>query len=151
VRDETDDVMGVITEQIEARFQMSLPELCRAVAVAPQAHREATQVLHWYRLLTESQAALEKAEDDLVAVLGTQPGELDDAAMDLAHRVNAAVAARDGRAMVVRYLIDPDAPGRRSPGVWRGAPAAARPGPSLQTSLPARPAVPTASARGVAR
>ncbi|MFK4222205.1 hypothetical protein [Streptomyces sp. NPDC019890] len=132
--DGVDDVMGVITEQFEARFQMSLPELRQAVAAEPQANREATEVVHWHGLLVEAQRALEKAEDDLVGVLSTEPGELDDPAMDLAHQVNSAVSVRDGRAMVVRFLLDRNAPGKRGPGAWRGASPAASRGPALQTS-----------------
>ncbi|MEU2874114.1 hypothetical protein ABZ769_33785 [Streptomyces olivoreticuli] len=149
--DDADDVMGVITEQIESRFHMSLPELRRAVAAAPQANREATEVIHWHGLLEQAQGVLERAEDDLVAALGTQPGELDDPAMGLAHRVNTAVAVRDGRAMVVKFLLDPDAPGKHGPGARRGASAGARRGPALQTSPPALPAVPAAPVRGAAR
>ncbi|MFI7102778.1 hypothetical protein ACIBK8_25860 [Streptomyces sp. NPDC050161] len=147
------DVMGVITAHIENRFGMTLTELQQAVADAPHAHREAANVVHWHGLLRESQSALEKAEDDLVAALDTQTGELDDPAMGLAHRVNAAVAARDGRALVVTYLLDPDAPGKQGPGARRGAAPAARRGPALQTSQPARPASPPASTpvRGVTR
>ncbi|WP_405889810.1 hypothetical protein OG427_07100 [Streptomyces sp. NBC_00133] len=146
--DGVDDVMGVITEQIEARFQMSLLELRQAVAAEPQANREATEVVHWHGLLVEAQRALEKAEDDLVGVLSTEPGELDDPAMDLAHQVNSAVSVRDGRAMVVRFLLDP---GKRGPGAWRGASPTASRGPALQTSPPARPVAPAASVRGVTR
>ncbi|WP_367437989.1 hypothetical protein [Streptomyces celluloflavus] len=142
--------MGVITEQIERRFHMSLPELRRAVAAAPQAHPEATDVVHWHGLLTKAQEALETAEDALVAVLGAEPGELDDPAMNLARQVNAAVSVRDGRAMVVRFLLDPDAPGKRGPGAWRGAVQAAGRGPALPTSPPVRPA-PAASVRGMSR
>ncbi|WP_411140960.1 hypothetical protein [Streptomyces sp. x-80] len=149
--DDVGDVMGVITEQIERRFHMSLPELRRAVAAAPQAHREATEAVRWYGHLAQAQEALEKAEDALVAVLGTETGELDDPAMALAHQVNAAVTVRDGRAMVVRFLLDPDAPGRRGPGAWRDVAASAHRGPALQTSSPARPVVPAASVRGVSR
>ncbi|WP_405734930.1 hypothetical protein OG607_41450 [Streptomyces sp. NBC_01537] len=150
--DYADDVTGVLTEQIEAHFHMSLDELRRAVAVAPQANSEATQVVHWHGLLTQAQGLLDRAEDDLLAALSTEPGELDDPAMDLAHRVNAAVTTRDGRAMVVRYLLDPDAPGKPSPGPGRAAAGqAARPAPALQTSPAARPAVATVPAKVVTR
>ncbi|MFJ9033650.1 hypothetical protein ACIRQP_35130 [Streptomyces sp. NPDC102274] len=146
--DGADDVMGVITEQIENRFVMSVAELRRAVAAAPDAHSQATEVVHRYGLLGEAQKILERAEDALVTALGTRPGELDDPVMDLAHQVNAAVAVRDGRAMVVTFLLDP--PGR---GAGRGpAPAAGR-GPALQTCPPARPTTTTApvTPRGVSR
>ncbi|MGW0711734.1 hypothetical protein ACWD4G_38250 [Streptomyces sp. NPDC002643] len=145
------DVLGVVAERIEDRFQMPLADLRRAVAATPQANPDATSVVHWYDLLAESQDALDTAEDALVAALGTQPGELDDAAMELAHRVNAAVAARDGRAMVVDYLLDPLAPGKRGPGAWRGATPAARRAPALPTSAPTPPGTRGIPARGVTR
>ncbi|WP_328337007.1 hypothetical protein [Streptomyces violaceus] len=134
--------MGVITQQIEARFQMPLTDLRRAVAAAPQANMEATGVVRWYGLLAEALDVLETAEAALVAVLGTEPGELDDPAMELAHQVNTAVAVRDGRALVVTYLLDPKVPGKRDP---RGpAPAVLR-GPALSTApatVPGARAVP---------
>ncbi|KPC62717.1 hypothetical protein ADL29_17975 [Streptomyces chattanoogensis] len=132
--------MGVITQQIEDRFQMPLADLRRAVAAAPRANDDATAVVKWYGLLTEAQEALEKAEDALVVVLDSTPAELDDPAMALAHQVNAAVAVRDGRAMVVRHYLDPHSVGRRGPGAWRGATSAPRRGPALQTTAAPRPA-----------
>lgn len=147
----SEDVMGVVTERIEDRFQMPLADLRRAVQAAPHANPDATSVVHWYGLLAETQDALDTAEDALVEALGTQPGELDDAVMELAHQVNAAVAARDGRAMVVDYLLDPLAPGKRGPGAWRGAYPAARRAPALPTSAPALPAVRGIPTRGVTR
>ncbi|MEU7205625.1 hypothetical protein [Streptomyces sp. NPDC045470] len=153
--DGADDVMGVITEQIEARFDMGFAELRSAVAAAPQANREATEIVHWHDKLAESQQLLEKAEDELVAVLETQPDELDDPAMETAHRVNAAVAARDGRAMVVRWLLDPTATGKQDLAAERLARLnrGARSGPAVQTSAPVRAATaPEAAAgRGVRR
>ncbi|MEV5878039.1 hypothetical protein AB0L75_28200 [Streptomyces sp. NPDC052101] len=149
--DDADDVMGVITQQIEARFQMPLEDLRRAVTAAPRANTEATKVVHWYGLLTEAQGALETAEDALVAVLEATTSELDDPAMELAHQVNAAVAVRDGRAMVVNYVLDPNAPGKRGPGAWRGTAPAARRGPALPTTPPAVPSAPSAGIRGAAR
>ncbi|MEV5979621.1 hypothetical protein [Streptomyces sp. NPDC052114] len=150
--DDADDVMGVITQQIEARFQMPLDDLRQAVAAAPHANNDATVVVKWYGMLAEAQAVLEKAEDALVEALDSVPGDvLDDPVMELAHHVNAAVAVRDGRAMVVRHYTDPNSPGRRGPGAWRGAEAAPRRSPALQTapvssaspapSLPVRGAV----------
>lgn len=150
--DASEDVMGVITEGIEDRFQMPLADLRRAVQAAPQANPEATTVVHWYGLLAETQQALDTAEDALVDALGTQPSDvLDDPVMELAHQVNAAVASRDGRAMVVKYLLDPNAPGKRGPGVWRGASPSARRAPALPTAPPTLPSQPNATARGVAR
>ncbi|MER5828696.1 hypothetical protein ABT086_42510 [Streptomyces mirabilis] len=147
----SEDVIGVVTERIEDRFQMPLADLRRAVQAVPQAHPEATSVVHWYGLLAETQDALETAEDALVEALVTQSGELDDSAMELAHQVNAAVTARDGRAMVVDYLLDPHAPGKRGPGAWRGADPASRRAPALPTSAPALPETRGNPTRGAAR
>ena len=115
ISDESEDVVGVLTERIEARFGMGMDQLKSAVAAAPTANPDATDVVKWHGLLVESQSVLDRAEDDLVAALQTQPSEVDDPTMGLAHRVNAAVTARDGRAMVVRWLLDPAAPGNRPP------------------------------------
>ncbi|WP_420036058.1 hypothetical protein ACN2WE_30990 [Streptomyces sp. cg28] len=150
--DASEDVMSVITERIEARFQMPLADLRRAVETAPQANPEATTVVHWFGLLAETQSALDAAEDTLVEALGTQPGDvLDDPVMELAHQVNVAVAIRDGRAMVVKYLLDPEAPGKRGPGAWRGAPPEARRGPALPTSAPSLPGTRATTMRGATR
>lgn len=151
--DDAGDVVDVLTERIEDRFGMGIGTLKAAVAAAPDAHREATAVVHWHGLLTESQAVLERAEDALLGALETQPSMVDDPTMGLAQRVNAAVAARDGRALVVRWLLDPDAPGKqglaaeRSARLGRGA----RQGPAVPTSAPARPATAPAAGRGVLR
>ncbi|NNN35490.1 hypothetical protein HLK59_35005 [Streptomyces sp. S3(2020)] len=143
--------MGVITGRIEERFQMPLADLRRAVQAAPQANPEATTIVHWYGVLAEAQQALDTAEDVLVEALGTQPSDvLDDPVMELAHQVNAAVASRDGRAMVVNYLLDPNAPGKRGPGVSRGASPATR-APALPTSPPTLPSTRNTPARGAAR
>ncbi|WP_030661507.1 hypothetical protein [Streptomyces cellulosae] len=147
----SEDVMGVVTERIEDRFQMPLADLRRAVQAAPQANLDATSVVHWYDLLVETQDALGTAEDALVEALGTQPGELDDDVMELAHQVNAAVTARDGRVMVVNHLLDPLAPGKRGPGAWRGAGPAARRAPALPTSASALPSERSIPTRGVTR
>ncbi|MFJ4973274.1 hypothetical protein [Streptomyces sp. NPDC088755] len=150
--DASEDVMSVLTERIENRFQMPLADLRRAVEAAPQANPEATTLVHWYGLLTETQQALDTAEDALVEALGTQPADvLDDPVMELAHQVNSAVASRDGRAMVVNYLLDPNAPGKRGPGMWRGASLAARRAPALPTSPPRLPSARNTTARGAAR
>ncbi|MEU8665365.1 hypothetical protein OHA63_29335 [Streptomyces anulatus] len=147
--DVSEDVMSVLTERIEERFQMPLADLRRAVEKAPQANPEATALVHWHGLLTETQQALDTAEDALVEALGTQPADvLDDPVMELAHQVNSAVASRDGRAMVVNYLLDPNAPGKRGPGVWRGASPAARRAPALPTSPPTLPIARNTTARG---
>ncbi|MFE0055328.1 hypothetical protein [Streptomyces sp. NPDC059003] len=150
--DDADDVMGVITQQIEARFQMPLADLRRAVAAAPHANNDATVVVKWYGMLTEAQEVLEKAEDALVAALDSAPGEvLDESVMALAHQVNAAVAVRDGRAMVVRHYTDPNSLGRRGPGAWRGAEAAPRRSPALQTAPAPNTPTPSVPVRGAVR
>ncbi|QEV10037.1 hypothetical protein CP972_03960 [Streptomyces prasinus] len=143
----------MLTEQIEQRFGMNIGELKAAVTAAPEANRQATDIVRWHGLLTETQTVLERAEDDLLRALETQPSEVDDPTMDLAHRVNAAVSARDGRAMVVRWLLDPDAPGKRGPAADRLARfnRSQRPGPAVPTSAPARPATATTTGRGVLR
>src|SRR5205807_3153059 len=93
---------------------------------------------------------LVRAEDDLLAALETQPSEVDDPTMDLAHRVNAAVSARDGRAMVVRWLLDPAAAGKQALAAERLArlSRSARKGPAVQTSAPIGPATASALATG---
>ncbi|MFI0119871.1 hypothetical protein [Streptomyces globisporus] len=150
--DASEDVMSVLTERIEDRFQMPIADLRRAVEAAPQANPEATALVHWYGLLTETQQVLDTAEDALVEALGTQPADvLDGPVMELAHQVNSAVASRDGRAMVVNYLLDPNAPGKRGPGTWRGASPAARRAPALPTSPPTLPSARNTTARGAAR
>ncbi|MFJ7342403.1 hypothetical protein ACIQU3_19190 [Streptomyces sp. NPDC101110] len=151
--DGIEDVVGVLTEQIERRFEMSMDDLTAAVAAAPDANLDATEIVKWHGLLTESQAALDRAEDALLAALETQPSEVDDPTMDLAHRVNAAVATRDGRAMVVRWLLDPHAPGKQDFAAERLARLSrgARRGPAVPTSAPAQPVTASAPGRGVLR
>ncbi|MFG3043170.1 hypothetical protein ACGFYZ_40360 [Streptomyces sp. NPDC048330] len=153
IADGTEDVVGVLTEQIETRFGMGMDQLTAAVAAKPAADPDATDVVKWHGLLAESQAVLDRAEDALLAALETQPSEVDDPTMDLAHRVNAAVAARDGRALVVRWLLDADAPGKKGLAAERLARAhrAGRKGPAVQTSPPYRPATAPASAARTAK
>ncbi|MEV0013884.1 hypothetical protein [Streptomyces tendae] len=45
ISDEPADVVGVLTERIEARFDMGMAELKAAVAAAPTANRSATDVV----------------------------------------------------------------------------------------------------------
>ncbi|WP_043267112.1 hypothetical protein [Streptomyces sp. CT34] len=151
--DDADDVMGVITQQIEARFQMPLGDLRQAVAAAPHANNDATVVVKWYGMLAEAQEALEKAEDALLAALDSAVGDaLDDPVMELAHQVNAAVSVRDGRAVAVRHYLDPNSPGHRGSGAWRGADAASRRSPALQTApAPRSASVPSVPVRGALR
>ncbi|MFJ7969447.1 hypothetical protein [Streptomyces sp. NPDC096324] len=138
--DGTEDVVGVLTERIEAHFDMDIAQLKAAVATAPTVNPDATDVIRWHGLLVEAQSVLDRAEDDLLAALDTQPSEVDDPTMGLAHRVNAAVTARDGRALVVRWLLDPDAPGKKDLAAERLARLRPRTGPAVQTSAPHRPA-----------
>ncbi|MBT2509239.1 hypothetical protein J7I98_25825 [Streptomyces sp. ISL-98] len=147
ISDGTEDVVGVLTERIEAHFGMGMDQLTAAVAVAPTANPDATDVVKWHGLLVDSQTVLNRAEDDLLAALETQPSEVDDPTMGLAQRVNAAVTARDGRALVVRWLLDPHAPGKKDLAAERLARLnrGARKGPAVQTSAPHRPAVVPAS------
>ncbi|GAA2442644.1 hypothetical protein GCM10010433_49820 [Streptomyces pulveraceus] len=143
ISDGSDDVVGVLTERIEARFGMGLAQLKAAVAAAPAANPDATVVVKYHGLLVDSQDVLDWAEDALLAALETQPSsEVDDPTMHLAQRVNAAVTTRDGRALVVRWLLDPDAPGKRGVAAERLARLnrGTRKGPAVQTSAPRRPA-----------
>ncbi|MFF9040499.1 hypothetical protein ACF090_34110 [Streptomyces sp. NPDC014892] len=154
ISDDAEDVVGVLTEQIERRFEMGMSELTAAVAAAPDANPAATDIVKWHGLLTESQAALDRAEDDLLAVLQTQPSEVDGPTLDVAHRVNTAVTARDGRALVVRWLLDPDAPGKKGLAAERLARLSrgSRTGPAVRTSAPSsRPAAAPVTGRGVLR
>lgn len=136
---DAEDVVGVLTERIEARFGMEMGQLKAAVGAAPAANPDATGVVKWHGLLVEAQSVLDGAEDVLLAALETQPSEVDDPTMGLAERVNAAVAVRDGRAMVVRWLLDPDAPGKQGLAAERLARLRPRTGPAVQTSAPQRP------------
>lgn len=130
----------MLTERIEAHFGMDMNQLKAAVAAAPTANPDATDIVKWHGLLVQAQLALDRAEDDLLAALETQPSEVDGPTMGLAHRVNAAVTARDGRAMVVRWLLDPDAPGKKNLAAERLARLRPRTGPAVQTSAPHRAA-----------
>ncbi|MEU9564119.1 hypothetical protein AB0D16_19120 [Streptomyces sp. NPDC048161] len=142
IPDGSDDVVGVLTERIEARFGMGLAQLKAAVAAAPDANPDATAVVKYHGLLLDSQAVLDRAEDALLAALETRPSEVDDPTMHLAQRVNAAVSARDGRALVVRWLLDPDAPGKQGLAADRFARLnrGSRKGPAVQTTAPHLPA-----------
>ncbi|MER6500171.1 hypothetical protein ABT218_12450 [Streptomyces sp. NPDC001455] len=143
IPDGSEDVVGILTEQIEAHFGMGMDQLKAAVAAVPTADPDATDVVKWHGLLVDSQAVLDRVEGDLLAALESQPSEVDDPTMGLAQRVNAAVTARDGRALVVRWLLDPDAPGKKGLAAERLARfnRSARKGPAVQTSAPHRPAL----------
>ncbi|MFI8308739.1 hypothetical protein ACIF80_36115 [Streptomyces sp. NPDC085927] len=144
-----EDVVGVLTEQIERRFDLSMDDLTAAVVATPGANPEATEVVKWHGLLAESQAALDRAEDSLLAALETRPSEVG----DLADRVRTAVTARDGRAMVVRWLLDPNALGKKGVAAERLARfnRTNRQGSAVTTSPPARPATAFAAGRGAVR
>ncbi|MFF3976570.1 hypothetical protein [Streptomyces sp. NPDC001828] len=145
ISDDVEDVVGVLTERIEARFAMDMDQLKAAVGTAPTANPDATDVIKWHGLLVQAQSVLDGAEDDLLAALETQTSEVDDPTMDLARRVDAAVTARDGRAMVVRWLLDPDAPGKKGLAAERLARLRPRTGPAVQTSIPQRPGTPASA------
>jgi hypothetical protein len=140
--DSTDEVVGVLTEQIEAHFGMGMDQLRAAVSAAPTANPAATEVVKWHGLLADSQSAVGRAEDALLASLDTPRSEVDDPTLGFAHRLDAAVKARDGRAQVVRWLLDPAAPGKQGLAAERLARLGrgARTGPAVQTSPPCRPA-----------
>ncbi|MFG2564673.1 hypothetical protein ACGFR6_04445 [Streptomyces sp. NPDC048567] len=139
ISDGAEDVVGVLTERIESHFGMGMDELRAAVGADPAANTDATEAVKWHGLLVQAQSVLERAEDDLLAALETQASEVDDPTLGLAHRVNEAVTTRDGRAMVVRWLLDPEAPGKQGLGAERLARLRSRTGPAVQTSPPRRP------------
>ncbi|MFJ1652662.1 hypothetical protein ACIOC2_14850 [Streptomyces sp. NPDC088337] len=146
--DDAEDVVGVLTERIEARFGMDIDQLKAAVAASPTANPDATDVVKWHGLLVEAQSMLDRAQDDLLAALDTEPNEVDPV-MGLADRVTAAVTTRDGRALVVRWFLDPDAPGKKGLAAERLARVRPRTGPAVQTSAPHRPAgIPTSASTG---
>ncbi|MFE9905066.1 hypothetical protein [Streptomyces achromogenes] len=149
--DPMDDVVGVLTAQIEARFGMGIDHLKAAVAAAPTADSDATDIVKWHGMLLESQATLDRAEDALVAALESQTSEVDDPTMELAHRVNRAVAVRDGRAMVVRWLLDPNAVGKHGLAARQLARFGRRQGPAVSTSPAPRPATVAQPGRSPAR
>ncbi|MEU6814046.1 hypothetical protein [Streptomyces sp. NPDC046860] len=146
VNDGRDDVVGLITERIEARFSIRMEQLKGAVAAAPTAHPDATVLVRWHGLLVDAQEVLDHAESDLLAVLETQPSEVDDPTTDLAQRVNAAVRVRDGRAMIVGWLLELVTPALAGELMARFN-RAARNGPAVQTSPARRPAVPPTPSR----
>ncbi|MER5765634.1 hypothetical protein [Streptomyces sp. NPDC002082] len=104
----------------------------------------ATEVLHWYGLTAEAQTVVDRAENTLLAAIGRAPGELTPSQMAIAHQVDTAVAARDGRAMVLRHLLDPNASH-----VWRGERPQNRIASQVSTALPPRP--PANAGRAVGR
>ncbi|MEU4174795.1 hypothetical protein [Streptomyces sp. NPDC026589] len=136
--DGLDDIVSVLTDRIETRFGMRLDLLRKAVAARPTAYPAATEAVTWHGRLVESQADLDRAEDALLAVLDTQSREIDDPALALAFQVDAAVQIRDGRAMVLRLLLDPDAPQKQGLAAQRLARLTRgdRTGPAVSASAP---------------
>ncbi|GHG22138.1 hypothetical protein GCM10017667_67350 [Streptomyces filamentosus] len=130
----------MLTARIEAHLGTSMDHLKAVVTDDPATNPYVTDIVKWHGLLLDAQAVLDRAEDELLAALQTQPSEVDDPTMDLAHRVNAAVTARDGRALVVRWLLNPDAPGKKGPAAERLARLRSRTGPAVQTSPAGPPA-----------
>lgn len=68
ISEESADVVGVLTERIEARFDMGMDQLKAAVAAAPTANPDATDVVKWHGLLVEAQSVLEPSS------VWTRPG-----------------------------------------------------------------------------
>ncbi|MCQ9179167.1 hypothetical protein KMT30_08980 [Streptomyces sp. IBSBF 2953] len=152
ISDGTVDVVDVLTEQIEARFGLSMEQLKAAVTAAPAANPDATDIVKWHGLLLESQTVLDRAEHDLLSVLETQPDPLVDRTHALVRRVEAAVLARDGRAQAVRWYLDPTAPGKQGLAAERLARfRATHRVPAVPTSAPPRPADAPQPGMGVAR
>lgn len=143
-----DGVVEVLEAEIRERMGHSLEDLRSLVATQPERAAGAVEVLRWFDQLIEAQQFLDAAEDALVDVLATGSEPLTDDQMELARTVDAAVTVRDGRALVVRFLLNPDAPGKRAAAVQGEALGVRRP-PALTTSLQPRPA--TAPASGVRR
>ncbi|MEU1477130.1 hypothetical protein [Streptomyces sp. NPDC005760] len=153
---DADDVLGVLTEQIETRFQMPIAEVRQAVAAAPQASPDAATIVRWHGMLAEAQQVLDQAEDALAEALAQHMDalpddefvELPEHIMQFAYTVNSAHTVREGRAMTVRHLLDPQAIGNRT-AVWRSP--AARRSPALPTTEPSLPAAGQAPVRGAVR
>ncbi|WP_129287518.1 hypothetical protein [Streptomyces sp. GZWMJZ-114] len=136
-----DTVVDILTARIEERFGMPLDQLKRTISAAPRAHAEAATIVRWHGMLAQSQAALDRAEDALVAALQAQEDVVDDPTLDLAMAVDRAVTARDGRASVVRWLLDPNALGKSDYEAEQRR--ARRAGPAVPTSPP--PSAPTSA------
>lgn len=147
-----DGVLQVLAAEVRERFGHSLGDLRTLTATDPDRAPGASEVLRWFDQVTEAQKFLEDAEDALADVLaagGTEP--LTEDQMVLAATVDAAVTVRDGRALVVRFLLNPDAPGKQD-GAAKGEALGVRRPPALTTSMPPRPATPaSAPAAGVRR
>jgi len=144
---DADGVLEVLAAEVRERFGHSLEDLRTLAAAQPEQVPGASEVLRWFDQVTEAQQFLEDAESALVDVLATAGTDsLTEDQMDLARTVDAAVTVRDGRALVVRFLLDPDAPGKQS-GASRGEALGVRRPPALTTGMPPRPAAPAVGVR----
>ncbi|MBT2409376.1 hypothetical protein J7I94_02165 [Streptomyces sp. ISL-12] len=143
------DVVGTLTGQIEARFGMSMDQLRTAVSDAPTANPTVTEVVKWHVLLLAAQAALDRAEADLLIVLQTQHPDAAGPSQDLVSRVGEALTIRDGRALVVQLLLDPLALGEQDMSAERLAPTrmGRRAGPAVPATAPPRSSFAQQSAR----
>ncbi|MFE9686786.1 hypothetical protein [Streptomyces sp. NPDC006285] len=139
------DVVGVLTEQIEGHFGMSMDQLQAVVAAGPVGNpaTTASEVVKWHGMVLDSQAAFDRAEQELFTVLQTGPSEASSPSQDLIDRVAAAAASREGRALVVRWLLKSDASGAHD--VTAGQPARSRE-TRRDTSVAPTTAPPAASA-----
>ncbi|MFC9464405.1 hypothetical protein [Streptomyces coelicoflavus] len=147
------DVVCVLTEHIEARFGMSMDQLQAAVTAAPNANPAATDLVKWHGMLLEAQVALDRAEHDLLTVLDNPHPDAEGPTQDLVERVDAAVTARDGRAMYVRWALDPHAAGQQDLAAERRAHnrGTRRYGPAVPTTPPPRPATTAQPGRSAVR
>ncbi|WP_069463562.1 hypothetical protein [Actinacidiphila rubida] len=149
---DADGVLEVLAAEVRERFGHSLGDLRTLTATEPHRVPGVSEVLRWFDQVTEAQKFLEDAENALVDVLATgDTAPLTEDQMVLAATVDAAVTVRDGRALVVRFLLNPDAPGKQD-GRARGEALGVRRPPALTTSMPPRSATSaSASAAGVRR
>lgn len=147
-----DAVVEVVAAEVRERFGCNVEELRRVAAAQPGRVPGAEEVLRWFDQLTEAQQFLEDAEDALAGMLLVAgDGPLTEDQMDVARTVDAAVTVRDGRALVVRFLLDPDAPGKHT-GSARGEALGVRRPPALTAGVVSRPAAPAPMAgRGARR
>ncbi|WP_165983969.1 WecB/TagA/CpsF family glycosyltransferase [Streptomyces sp. YIM 98790] len=105
----TEDVLETVAQLIEEHFGRPLPELQHTVSRVPGTNPRAVQAVHGFHLLAGAQGVLERAENHLLEILGTEPGVLDEQQMQAAQQVNDAVAARDARVLAVLHLLHPPA------------------------------------------
>ncbi|WP_328939266.1 hypothetical protein OG288_37260 [Streptomyces tauricus] len=139
------DVVGVLTKEIEGHFAMAMDQLKAEVAAGPVGApaTTASEVVRWHGMVLDSQAAFDRAEQELLTVLQTGPSDASRPVQDLIDRVAAAAASREGRALVVRWLLKSDASG--APDVTAGQPARSH-GTRRTTPVAPTTASPAASA-----